>query len=251
LCYGPDGMANKFYRAGEQRAPKVRELFSAIARRYDLINDLQSLGLHRRWKRRLARLAACPPGGRALDLCCGTGDVAQKLAGWGARVVGLDFSEPMLRLAQRRRAALEGTSEGAAGAVQFICGDALRLPFADRAFDAVTISYGLRNLARLEEGLREMWRVTKPGGCLAVLDFGKPANPLWRHVYFAYLRVGVPAAGRMLCGNAEAYAYILESLNSFPSPEGVATRLRETGGRNVTVHHLLGGAMGLVRGEKP
>ena len=237
-------MASQFYQTGEARAPKVHELFSLIAHRYDLINDLQSLGLHRRWKRRLARLAACPPGGRALDLCCGTGDVAQALARAGAHVVGLDFSEPMLSVAQRRKAS-------PAGVLRFVRGDALRLPFADNSFDAVTISYGLRNLAHLERGLREMWRVTKPGGCVVVLDFGKPRNRLWRWCYFAYLRVCVPAWGWLLCGDAAAYGYILESLRHYPSQEGVAAGLRETGGRNVSVVHLLWGAMGLVRGEKP
>ena len=243
-------MANKFYQPGDRRA-QVHTLFSGIAGRYDLINDVQSLGLHRCWKRRLARLVACPPGGRALDLCCGTGDVARTLAGRGARIVGLDVSGPMLKVASERLRRVPHAAARQPSPVQLIRGDALRLPFADDSFDAVTISYGLRNLAHVQEGLREMWRVTKPGGRLGVLDFGKPSNPVWRALYIGYLRLGVPVFGKLFCGDAEAYRYILESLHHFPSPQGVAVQLNETGWRNPTIVSLLAGAMGLVCGEKP
>ena len=244
-------MANSFYQPGDRRAHQVHTLFSVIARRYDLINDVQSLGLHRRWKHLLARWVACPPDGRALDLCCGTGDVARRLASRGARVIGLDFNEPMLRVAAKRPRRIPHTATRPSNSVQWIQGDALRLPFADGSFDAITISYGLRNLSDLHAGLREMWRVTKPGGRLGVLDFGKPSRPLWRTLYFGYLRIGVPVFGRIFCGNAEAYRYILESLHHFPSPEGVATALKETGWENAAVVPLLGGAMGLICGSKP
>lgn len=237
-------MANPFYQRGAQRAGKVRDLFGTIARRYDLLNDLQSLGLHRAWKRRLVRLARLGPGQRALDLCCGTGDVAFALARTGARVTGMDFSPAMLAVA-RARAGRE------AGAVEFQEGDALHLPFAADSFDVVTISYGLRNLADFAAGLAEMGRVLRPGGRLLVLDFGKPANRLWRGVYFAYLRAAVPVLGRLFAGSADAYAYILESLRHYPGQQGVAALMRRQGLVNVRVLDLLGGAMAINSGEKP
>src|SRR3989442_29248 len=137
-------MANRFYAPGEERAVKVQSLFATVARRYDLINDLQSLGLHRRWKRRVVRLAEPAPGRRALDLCCGTGDVALALARAGCEVTGLDFSVEMLAVAERRGT---GLATLPASRCKFIRGDAQALPLADASFDVVTISYGLRNLA--------------------------------------------------------------------------------------------------------
>ncbi len=237
-------MSNPFYQLGPERAGRVRALFDGIARRYDLINDLQSLGLHRLWKRRLVRLARVGPGQAALDVCCGTGDVTLALARTGARVVGLDFSPDMLAVARRRAARLAGT-------VEFLQGDALHLPFAAEAFEAVTISYGLRNLADLAAGLQGMFRVLRPGGRLCVLDFGKPAFPPWRGLYFAYLRLAVPVLGRLLVGNAAAYAYILESLRHFPGQEELAERLRRAGLVEVRVWNLLGGAMAITAGVKP
>ena len=194
-------MANPFYSPGRERAAKVQDLFGTIARRYDLINDLQSLGLHRLWKRRLVRLARLESGQRALDVCCGTGDVTFALARTGAEVIGLDFSREMLRVAEARRVRDAGREpSGQGGTLAFVQGDALHLPFPDASFDAVTISYGLRNLADFEAGLAEMRRVLRTAGRLLVLDFGKPANPLWRALYFAYLRAAVPLFGRLFAG---------------------------------------------------
>lgn len=237
-------MSSQFYRPGENRAAGVRDLFGAIAGRYDRINDVQSFGLHRYWKRRLVRLAAVTSGCRALDLCCGTGDVAFALARQGAAVVGLDFSEPMLAVARRRAGAQADDN------VVFVQGDALRVPFAADTFDVVTISYGLRNLADVGAGLREMWRVARPGGRLLVLDFGKPDHPVWRRAYFAYLRWMVPVFGRVFAGNAAAYAYILASLEPYPAQRGVARLLEQLPTRNGTIQHLLGGMMSINRAEK-
>lgn len=228
-------------------AERVRALFSAIARRYDLINDLQSAGLHRLWKRTLVRWAAVGPGQRVLDLCCGTGDVALRLAATGAEVVAVDFSPPMLEMARRR-----ATRRGALAArIQFVHGDVLQLPFPDNSFDAVTIAYGLRNLADWQAGLRQMLRVCRPGGRLVILDFGKPAHPGWRRVYFAYLRLVVPLWGQWLAGERAAYAYILESLTSYPAQLGVLQALQDLGCQQVQLRNLLGGAMSLHRALKP
>ena len=233
-------MANKFYDPGEQRAAKVNDLFAAIARRYDLLNDLQSFGLHRRWKRRVVELAAPQPGDRALDLCCGTGDLAFLFAERQVDVTGLDFSEAMLAVAEQRQRA-----KGKGQNLKFIQGDALALPFAAASFDIVTIGYGLRNLADCEGGLREMRRVLKPGGRLVVLEFGKPANALWRAVYYAHLRFIAPLLGKLFCGDAAAYGYILESLKNYPAQEGVVALLRGLGFADVRVINLLGGAMSI------
>ncbi|MGD0087010.1 MAG: class I SAM-dependent methyltransferase [Verrucomicrobiota bacterium] len=252
-------MSNVFYAPGEQRAAKVGDLFAAIARRYDLLNDLQSFGLHRRWKRRVVELAAVRSGQRALDVCCGTGDIALALAQRGADVTGLDFSPAMLEMARARSRKSEagdqksevGTPSSVLRPPVFLQGDAQQLPFPDHSFDAVTIGYGLRNLSSCETGLREMRRVARPGGRLVVLDFGKPPNPLWRAIYFAHLKISVPLMGWLFAGNADAYAYILESLKHYPAQQGVAEKMRELNLSNVRVINLLGGAMAINYGEKP
>jgi demethylmenaquinone methyltransferase/2-methoxy-6-polyprenyl-1,4-benzoquinol methylase len=200
-------VTNKYYSPGDERAARVNDLFNTIAPRYDLINDLQSGGLHRYWKRRLIREANGRPGERALDLCCGTGDVSFALAHRGLDVAGLDFSAPMLAVANQR---LKERFPDAR--VNFLQGDAQQIPFPDNSFDIVTISYGLRNLADWETGLREMQRVARPGGRLLVLDFGRPDNAVWREIYFGYLRYFVPILGRIFCGDADTHGYILESL---------------------------------------
>jgi len=245
-------VSNAYYAPGEQRAAKVNELFARIARRYDLINDLQSFGLHRQWKRQVVKLAAVQQGGSALDLCCGTGDISFALARNGATVTGLDFSAEMLAVAAQRKNKVTKTLTAAitAGPV-FIQGDAQQIPFPNDTFDAVTVGYGLRNLTSWERGLDEMHRVAKPGGRLVVLDFGKPPNALWRSLYFAHLNCSVPLIGLLFCGNAQAYAYILESLKKYPAQLAVAEKMRALNLKNVRVINLLGGAMAINYGEKP
>lgn len=234
-------MANPFYVEGERRGEKVNDLFARVAPRYDLINDLQSFGLHRRWKRRLVRMAGVRAGGRALDLCCGTGDIAFALARAGAQVDAVDFSEAMLQVAAQR----SGGSNP-----RFQRGDAMQLPFEDGVFDVVTVGYGLRNLSNWETGLREMHRVAKPGACLLVLDFGKPDHAMLRSIYFAYLRIVVPVFGKLFCGDAATHAYILESLRRYPAQRGVADAMKRLGCRDVRIVNLMGGAMSINHGVK-
>jgi demethylmenaquinone methyltransferase / 2-methoxy-6-polyprenyl-1,4-benzoquinol methylase len=271
-------MANVYFEPGDQRALKVKALFARIASHYDRLNDLQSFGLHRYWKRRVLRLAQPCPGLRALDLCCGTGDLALGLARSGAETVGLDFSEQMLEVAlaksdiwygkcpspapsaaiecqkteqsDRRLPSKVGTTKPPVRALRFIQGDAQQVPFPDNSFDIVTVGYGLRNLTSWETGLREMQRVAKPGGRLLVLDFGKPDNPLWRGLFFGYLRLVVPILGRIWCGDAQAYSYILESLHHYPAQHGVAAKMRELGLTKVRLCQLLGGIMSINYAEK-
>jgi ubiquinone/menaquinone biosynthesis methyltransferase len=241
-------MSNKFYQPGEQRAAKVGDLFAAIAPRYDLINDLQSLGLHRRWKRALVKMAAIKPGDRALDLCCGTGDIAFALQAAGANVVGIDFSPAMLAVARERAKKIRAA---APPRLQFLCADALKIPFDNGSFDVVTIGYGLRNLAGWERGLEEMARVARPGGRLLVLDFGKPENKIWRAVYFAGLKFFVPLLGKIFGKDAAAYAYILESLSDYPAQRGVAAKMEALHCRDIQERLLLGGAMSIHCGRTP
>jgi demethylmenaquinone methyltransferase / 2-methoxy-6-polyprenyl-1,4-benzoquinol methylase len=250
-------MTNKFYSPDDQRAVRVRELFGRIAPRYDLMNHLQSFGLHLRWKRMLVELAGVQPHERALDLCCGTGDIALTLCQRGARVVGLDFTRQMLEVAaaRKRKEALKsiraaGQFSGNLPHLHFLAGDAQSIPFPDDTFDIVTIGYGLRNLANWETGLREMQRVVRPGGRLLILEFGKPDNSLWRGIYFGYLRLFVPLLGLLFCGSAAAYSYILESLKHFPAQRGIAQKMNDLGLRNIKTLHPLGGVMGINYGEK-
>jgi len=245
-------MTNEFYDPGSERVAKVNRLFTRIARRYDLLNDIQSFGLHRLWKRRVVEMARVNPGGRALDLCCGTGDIAFALATRGAETVGLDFNESMLQVAERRKTGVvsQPNEDGATANPVFLIGDAQQVPFPENHYDIVTVGYGLRNLRDWQSGLREMTRVARSGGRLLVLDFGKPDNAIWRAIYFGYLRVFVPVLGLVFCGSASAYAYILESLRHYPAQNGVAEEMRRLGLKNVQVHNLLGGVMSINYGEK-
>jgi len=242
-------VSNTFYAPGEQRAAKVNDLFARIARRYDFLNDLQSFGLHRSWKRRVANLARARPGDRALDLCCGTGDIAFALARRGAETTGLDFSAEMLSIAgTRNRQCAKGPESNKP---RFIQGDAQQTEFPINTFDIVTVGYGLRNLTSWQRGIDEMFRVARPGARLIVLDFGKPANSLWRAIYFTHLKLSVPLIGLLFCGNASAYAYILESLKHYPAQLAVAEKMRELKLVNVRIINLIGGAMAINYGEKP
>ena len=233
-------MVKSYYQPGEHRAAEVRRLFGAIAPRYDLINDLQSFWLHRQWKRQLVDFAAPKAGERALDVCCGTGDIAAELEQRGAKVLGLDFSAEMLAVGARKHSK-----------PLWIQGDAQQLPFPDQCFDIVTVGYGLRNLASWQRGISEMRRVAKPNGRLLILDFGKPPNALWRALYFAYLRLAVPVHGQMFGGNAAAYAYILESLNHYPAQEGITAELTRIGCKDLRTINLLGGIMSIHFARSP
>jgi len=239
-------MMNKYLSYDEERAPKVRAMFSRLARRYDLVNDVMSFGMHRRWKRQTAALAAETGPARWLDLCCGTGDLAflARRASPGASIVGLDFTLPMLRVARDR-----GRRDGAA--VGWTQGDALRLPFADGTFDAITVGYGLRNLADPEAGLAEMRRVLAPGGRAVVLDFGKPASRVAGALYQAFLHTMMPAVGWIFHRDPETYSYIPASLERYPGQRGVQELMKKVGFADARYEERLLGTMGINLGQAP
>jgi demethylmenaquinone methyltransferase / 2-methoxy-6-polyprenyl-1,4-benzoquinol methylase len=239
-----NGVSNKYYIQGEKRAEAVGTLFARLAPNYDLINDLQSFGLHRHWKKLVARMAQVKPGQKALDLCCGTGDIAFELNKAGAEVIGLDFSPAMLELAQARLRERDRPGR-VRPSLKFTTGDAMQISFDDATFDIVTVGYGLRNLESWERGLEEMVRVTRPGGKVLVLDFGKPDNPIWRSLFFFYLRVVVPLLGKIFCHDAAALAYILESLHAYPAQSGIAAKMKELGCQDIQIRNLMGGAMSI------
>ena len=238
-------MTNKYLSYDEQRAPKVREMFTRLAERYDLVNDVMSFGMHRKWKRQAVRLAldGPKPPARMLDLCCGTGDMIFHAGELGARrIVGADFTLPMLAVARRR-------ARAAAGSPDLVAADALRLPFRDAVFDAITVGYGLRNVADPRRALAEMRRVLAPGGRAVVLDFGKPDNPVARALYGGYLRTMMPAVGWAFHGDPETYSYIPDSLERYPAQRGVEDMMRDVGFTKVRYENRLLGTMGLNIGE--
>ena len=224
------------FASAESKRAYVRRLFARIAPRYDLITVLLSGGQDRRWKRRLVALAGAPPGARALDLACGTGDIARLLAGAGARVTGLDLTHGMLTRAQGKRPPV---------AAAFVTGDMGALPFADAAFSIVTTGYGLRNVPDLDGALREAHRVLAPGGTLLSLDFDRPANRVLRTVYLGYLALVGSALGLLLHGDADTYRYIPASISRYPGAARVSAMAREAGFRSCAHRPVLGGLMAI------
>jgi demethylmenaquinone methyltransferase/2-methoxy-6-polyprenyl-1,4-benzoquinol methylase len=216
-------------------------MFDRVAGRYDALNSVMTAGLHHRWRERAADRAGLGPGDSALDVCCGTGDLALALAARVApegRVVGCDFSEPMLDLAREKAAA------GGAGGVRFEWADALALPYDGERFDAVTVGFGVRNLADLDRGLREMARVLKPGGRLVILEITQPTRPPLSSFYSLWFDRVVPLLGAF-SGDSEAYSYLPESVRSFPSPLRLAEMMDTAGFGPVRYTVLAGGIIAI------
>lgn len=228
------------------KAARVRGMFSGIARRYDLLNHLLSLGLDRGWRKEAAGAALARGARDVLDVATGTGDLALaiKRRAPGARVVGLDFVPEMLLLAGEKaaRAGLE---------LELHEGDALALPFTDRSFDAVTIAYGLRNLASPTDGLREFFRVLRPGGRLVVLEFPPPPGGLWGRVYRWYFTRWVPFLGGLVSGRRASYDYLPASVLEFMAPEELARALRESGFAGVEWRLQSFGASAIYKADRP
>jgi demethylmenaquinone methyltransferase/2-methoxy-6-polyprenyl-1,4-benzoquinol methylase len=233
---------------GEQ-AGYVRRMFGAIAPRYDLTNTLISAGLHWRWKHGTVRLLQAPPGGRALDLCCGTGDLAILLArrvGSNGRVVGVDFSEEMLHIARQRAAAA-----GVGAVCRFVQADAQALAVCETAFDVATMGFGLRNVVHPEAALREACRALRPGGRLAVLEFSRPTSPVVRRLYDLYSFTLLPCVGRLASRHSDAYLYLPTSIRTWPDQDTLAAVLAQSGFAQVHYRNLCTGIATVHIGTRP
>jgi demethylmenaquinone methyltransferase/2-methoxy-6-polyprenyl-1,4-benzoquinol methylase len=220
----------------DKRPADVAAMFDDVARRYDLTNDVLSLGQDRRWRRLVVDAVDPRPGETVLDLAAGTGTSSQPFADRGAEVVPCDFSLGMLEVGKRSRPNLP-----------FTAGDGTRLPFADATFDAVTISFGLRNIVDPDAGLRELRRVTRPGGRLVVCEFSHPTNRLMRTVYVEYLMRALPSVARAVSSSPDAYVYLAESIRAWPDQAGLAARVAAAGWRDTEWRNLSGGIVTLHR----
>ncbi len=227
------------FHSPQAKRQYVRRLFSTIADRYDLITRLLSYGQDARWKARLVAMAEVAAGERALDLACGTGDLAFAVAARGARTVGLDITHRLVQLAMQK-----------SGGVRFITGDMTSLPFRSGSFDLVTTGYGLRNVPDLDAAIAEIARVLRPGGRLLSLDFNRPESALLRGAYLSYLTVVGATLGWLLHRDPDTYRYIPASIRRYPGARGVADRMRRLGFRTVRVVPLLFGLMTLHFGER-
>ncbi|MGH3509037.1 MAG: demethylmenaquinone methyltransferase [Nocardioidaceae bacterium] len=228
-------------RAGlDKRPADVAAMFDDVARRYDLTNDVLSLGRDRRWRRAVVAAVDPRPGERVLDLAAGTGTSSQPFADSGATVVPCDFSLGMLRVGKLARPRLA-----------FTAGDGTRLPFADGTFDAVTISFGLRNIVDPDAGLRELLRVTRSGGRLVVCEFSHPTNGPLRTVYLEYLMRALPPLARAVSSSPDAYVYLAESIRAWPDQEGLAARIAAAGWGDTRWRNLTGGIVALHHAARP
>jgi len=230
----------------EEKATHVRRMFSSIAPRYDLLNHLLSLNVDRVWRRRAVDVLRWEraPEGTYLDNCAGTLDLSTELArrtGFRGNVVGSDFALPMLQSGDEKRRGLPISS---------VCADALRLPYRDNVFDGATVGFGVRNLASLESGFREMARVLKPGARLVVLEFTTPSWQPFRALYFFYFLHVLPLVGRLISRHGSAYSYLPESVLRFPEPPALARIMTAAGFQGVGWKRLSGGILAIHWGER-
>ena len=252
------GAAARPARDSAEFEAQVRTMFDRIAGVYDRMNRVMTAGLDRRWRERAVERAGLEPGQDALDVCCGTGDLAFELAravGPDGRVVGCDFSEAMLELAREKEEAARvagPASNGAGGGsapVEFEWADALDLPYADGSFDAVTVGFGVRNLVDLEAGLRELARVLRPGGRLVILEITQPTRPPLSVFFSLWFDRVVPLLGAV-AGDSDAYNYLPDSVRSFPPPARLAQIMDGAGLEEVRWLVLAGGIIAIHSGAK-
>ncbi|WP_030620135.1 demethylmenaquinone methyltransferase [Streptomyces sclerotialus] len=228
-------------RASLDKQPhEVASMFDDVAERYDLTNDVLSLGQTRLWRKAVDRAVAARPAERVLDLAAGTGTSSVPFARTGAYVVPCDFSTGMLREGKKRQPWLP-----------FTAGDAMKLPFADGVFDAVTISFGLRNVQDTDAALAELYRVTKPGGRVVICEFSHPTWAPFRTVYTEYLMRALPPVATAVSSNPDAYVYLADSIRAWPDQPALAARLQRAGWQQVAWRNLTGGIVALHRGTKP
>ncbi|MHB1062940.1 MAG: demethylmenaquinone methyltransferase [Georgenia sp.] len=224
----------------DKRPREVAGMFDDVAKRYDITNDVLSLGQDRIWRVATRKAVGARPGERVLDLAAGTGTSSEEYADAGIDVVPCDFSTGMMAVGKRRRPDLP-----------FVAGDAMALPFADETFDAVTISFGLRNVADTERALREMLRVTRPGGRLVICEFSRPTWAPFRLVYETYLGQVLPRMAAAVSSNTEAYTYLAESIVGWQAQRELAASVLRAGWRQVAYRNLSGGIVALHRAVRP
>jgi demethylmenaquinone methyltransferase / 2-methoxy-6-polyprenyl-1,4-benzoquinol methylase len=229
----------------DKRPSEVSAMFDLVAERYDLLNDVLSVGQDRRWRRAVTTALGVTAGERILDLAAGTGTVSQSLARAAADCVACDFSLGMLRVGAARLGAAAGAPAAPAGTVSFVAGDALELPFRGGVFDAVTISFGLRNVADPARALAEMRRVTRPGGRLLICEFSHMASPGLDAAYGRFLGTWLPTLARRLSANPEAYSYLAESIGNWPGREELAAMIQAAGWTRVRWRALSFGVVAL------
>jgi demethylmenaquinone methyltransferase / 2-methoxy-6-polyprenyl-1,4-benzoquinol methylase len=235
----------------DKRPAEVAAMFDAISERYDLLNDVLSLGQDRLWRRFVAATVAAGPGERVLDLAAGTGTSSRTFTAAGASCIACDFSLGMLRVGSRKPADGPQPGRPAPGPVRFVAGDAVALPFRDGSFDAVTVSFGLRNVADPDAALAEMLRVTRPGGRLVVCEFGHLRPPALNAFYERYLAAALPAVARRLSPAGEAYEYLAESIKDWPGQAELAKRMRRAGWSAVRWRNLTLGVVTVHAARRP
>jgi demethylmenaquinone methyltransferase/2-methoxy-6-polyprenyl-1,4-benzoquinol methylase len=224
----------------DKNPEEVAAMFDGVAKRYDLVNDLLSLGQTKSWRRATTKIIAPRPGMKILDLAAGTGSSSEPLAAAGADVIPADFSEGMLAAGRKARPHLPFTKA-----------DALNLPFKDGEFDLVTISFGLRNTQNTEKALAEMLRVTKPGGEIVICEFSSPTLAPFRTIYTNYLMRALPAIASKTSSNPDAYIYLAESIRAWPNQVALAAKIKAAGWVDVTWKNLTGGVVAVHKARKP
>jgi demethylmenaquinone methyltransferase/2-methoxy-6-polyprenyl-1,4-benzoquinol methylase len=235
----------------DKKPGDVAAMFDSLAGRYDLMNDVLSAGQDRRWRRAVARAVGAAPGERVLDLAAGTGTSSRAFAAAGAQCVACDFSLGMLSVG-KHGAGHDGAGAGRpAGMVSFVAGDALAIPFREQAFDAVTISFGLRNVVDPDAALAEMLRVTRPGGRLVICEFSHLPRRSLDAIYSRYLAAALPFVARRLSGHGEAYSYLAESIADWPAQRELARRIAAAGWRAVRWQNLTMGVVAVHVAQRP
>lgn len=233
-------MMSPMSRASLEKDPQdVAAMFDDVAGRYDLTNDVLSMGQDRLWRRAVVKAVAARPGETVLDIAAGTGTSSEPFADAGVQVVPADFSLGMLRVGRGRRADLG-----------FTAADAMRLPFADDSFDAVTMSFGLRNVTDTAVALAEFLRVTRPGGRLVICEFSAPKNRVFRRIYQQYLMRSLPGVARRISSNPDSYVYLAESIQAWPDQSELAQVIADIGWSQVEWRNLSGGIVALHRARK-
>jgi demethylmenaquinone methyltransferase / 2-methoxy-6-polyprenyl-1,4-benzoquinol methylase len=222
---------------------EVAAMFDDVAARYDLVNDVLSMGRDRSWRKVVAKAVGASRGERVLDVAAGTGTSSASFTAAGADCVACDFSLGMLHQGARQRGG------AAVGGVRFVAGDALALPFADESFDAVTISFGLRNVHDVDAALRDLLRVTKPGGRLVICEFSSPVWTPFRRVYDGYLGI-MPPIVKKVSSNPDSYVYLAESIRAWPAQQELASRIAAAGWKRVAWRNLTGGIVAVHRGAR-